>query len=92
MTATTELATRLRDNAEHIHARGVQITAAHLLEAAAELDRLDRQVGELVENLEARIESLQVWLKSIMDAYEQASGGKSPTVGALIAAVHRGAR
>lgn len=71
------LSAKLRDTAANIHSRGAGIAQAHLIEAATAL--------EGVEIMDADFAALR-------KAYEEASGGKSPTVQALVAAIRRGAR
>ena len=89
---------RLRDTAENIHSRGPVIAAQHLRDAA---DRIAGQ-RQQIEALEAANASLATdaglwaYVRAVVDAtrraYEQASGGKTPTVEDLVAAIHRGAR
>jgi hypothetical protein len=75
--AAQTLAAKLRDTAANIHSRGWAISQAHLIEAATAL--------EGVETMDADFAALR-------KAYEEASGGKSPTLQAIVAAIHRGAR
>jgi adenine-specific DNA-methyltransferase len=67
----------LPDQQSNIHSRGLVISQAHLIEAATAL--------EGVETMDADFAALR-------KAYEEASGGKSPTLQAIVAAIHRGAR
>ena len=69
------LSAKLRDTAANIHSRGPDIASEHLREAATAL--------EGVEILEADLAALR-------KAYTEASGGVTPTVQALVAAIHRG--
>lgn len=74
--ASPTLSAKLRDTAANIHSRGWAIAQAQLIEAATAL--------EGVEMMDADFAALR-------KVFEEASGGRSPTLQAIVAAVRRGA-